>query len=336
MLDERKANILRAVVEQYIETAQPVGSGVVADAPGVQVSSATVRNDMVALESDGYLAQPHTSAGRIPTEKGYRFFVDNVVDEVRLARSDAKSVRTFFSQAHVELERMLADTTRLLSNLTHYAAVVVGPSHEEATIRSLQLVALTDRIVLAVVVLSNGVIEKQVVEAGADVSEQQVAEASALVASQALGRTGDGLRQVADEALRHTDPAVTALARQAVGTLRGESAEAEHVYIGGAAEIAAAFDAVATVSEVLRILEQQYLVVRLLNDVLDRGLNVAIGTEVGVEPLADCSVVVAPVEVDGQTAGTVGVLGPTRMNYQQAMAAVAVVSKRLGQTLSEG
>jgi heat-inducible transcriptional repressor len=127
MLDERKAAILRAVVEEYIDTAQPVGSAHVVRSSGVQVSSATVRNDMATLEQEGYLRQPHTSAGRIPTEKGYRFFVDNLGQPANLRRHDAVQVRSFFEQAHGELEQMLHDTSRLLGDLTSYAGVVVGP-----------------------------------------------------------------------------------------------------------------------------------------------------------------------------------------------------------------
>ena len=118
MLDERKAAILRAVVEEYIDTAQPVGSAHVVRSSGVQVSSATVRNDMATLEQEGYLRQPHTSAGRIPTEKGYRFFVDNLGQPANLRRHDAVQVRSFFEQAHGELEQMLHDTSRLLGDLT--------------------------------------------------------------------------------------------------------------------------------------------------------------------------------------------------------------------------
>ena len=144
MLDERKAAILRAVVEEYIDTAQPVGSAHVVQAPGVQVSSATVRNDMATLEQEGYLRQPHTSAGRIPTEKGYRFFVDNLGAPAALRGTDAQQVRTFFEHAHVELEQMLQDTSSLLGDLTSYAGVVVGHTqHADATVRSVQVVGLT-------------------------------------------------------------------------------------------------------------------------------------------------------------------------------------------------
>src|SRR5438045_5704716 len=141
----RKAAILRAVVEEYIDTALPVGSAHGARVPGLGVSSATVRNDMSALEREGYLVQPHTSAGRIPTDKGYRFFVDQLTEPGQLDPIRRQQVKAFFAKAHGELEQMLQDTSRLLSGLTDYAAVVVAPSHEVASIRSAQLVGLAPR-----------------------------------------------------------------------------------------------------------------------------------------------------------------------------------------------
>jgi heat-inducible transcriptional repressor len=330
-LDERKANILRAVVEEYIGTAQPVGSGHVARAPGVNVSSATVRNDMAVLEQEGYLVQPHTSAGRIPTEKGYRFFVDRL-QATQLDVSDSQQVRTFFARAHGELEQMLGDTSRLLAGLTHYAAVVVGPPHQAATIRSVQVVGLAPRIALLVAVLSNGVVEKRTLELDEEVDEVRLEGANRQLSGLLVGYSlaAAGLVEPA-EGLDHDAVVATALE-----ALKPERHHDEQVYIGGASRMASAFDAVTQVSEILRILEQQYVVVSLLRDVLDRGLHVAIGTETGIAPLADCSVIVSPYSVDGEPTGTIGVLGPTRMNYPQALAAVAVVSQRLGHRLSEG
>jgi heat-inducible transcriptional repressor len=331
-LDERKATILRAVVEEYIETAQPVGSGRIAQARGVKVSSATVRNDMAVLEQEGYLAQPHTSAGRVPTEKGYRFFVDGLDVPARLVGDDAAQVRTFFGKAHGELEQMLQDTSRLLAGLTQYAAVVVGPPHEAATIRSVQLVGLAPRVALLVIVLSNGVIEKHTLELDADVDELRLTGVASTLSEHLNGKT---LLSAAATALP-TTPDNAEIVAQVVRALQPAEHHDEQVFIGGASRMASAFDAVNQVSEILQILEQQYVVVTLLRDVLDRGLNVAIGTETGMQPLADCAVIVAPYAVDGEAAGTIGVLGPTRMNYGQALAAVAVVSQRLGHRLSEG
>jgi heat-inducible transcriptional repressor len=331
MLDERKASILRAVVEEYIQTALPVGSGHVAAAPGVAVSSATVRNEMAALETEGYLAQPHTSAGRIPTEKGYRYFVD-ALTEPSLDRTSTQQVRDFFDHAHGEIEQMLADTTRLLTGLTDYAAVVVGPPHEAAKVRSVQLVVLSPRVVLFVAVLGNGAIEKRTIELGADVDEQVAAAAAQTLADQLVGGPLGSFGQVASTG----DPAVDDLVARVGVVVHDHEEDADNVFVNGASRMAASFDAVETVRSVLTILEQQLVVVSLLRDVVDRGLNVAIGTETGMQPLAECALVVAPYTVDGEQVGTVGVLGPTRMNYPQALAAVAVVGQRLGHRLSEG
>jgi heat-inducible transcriptional repressor len=333
MLDERKAAILRAVVEEYIDTAQPVGSAHVVRSSGVQVSSATVRNDMATLEQEGYLRQPHTSAGRIPTEKGYRFFVDNLGQPASLRRTDAVQVRTFFDQAHGELEQMLQDTSRLLGNLTTYAGVVVGPGATEASVRSVQVVGITPTTALVVVVLSNGAVEKHTIELAEAVGEERIGAATAHLAAHLTGSVRSGLGP-----LPVTGDAVTdALCANAVASLRSEPGdEPDQVFVGGTSQVARAFDAIETVREVLGVLEQQYVVVTLLRDVLDRGLQVAIGTETGMAPLAECALIVAPYQADGEPAGTIGVLGPSRMDYPQAMAAVAVVSHRLSQRLTEG
>jgi len=145
MLEERKASILRAVVQEYITTAQPVGSSVIANAPGIEVSPATVRNEMVQLERQGYLHQPHTSAGRVPTEKGYRFFVNALAPDRELGAVQSDQVRAFFDHSHGELERLLHETAGLLSNLTSYAALVVSPGARSAVVRSIQLVRVASR-----------------------------------------------------------------------------------------------------------------------------------------------------------------------------------------------
>jgi heat-inducible transcriptional repressor len=337
MLDERKAKILKAVVEEYVQTAQPVGSGHVARAPGMQVSPATVRNDMAALETEGFLHQPHTSAGRVPTDKGYRYFVDHLGGPGRLGAPQAQQVRSFFNEAHGELEQMLADTSRLLARLTDSAAVVVAPSHDASAgvVRSAQLVGLGSRHVLLVVVLGNGHVEKLNLELDAEheVGDAQVAAATTRLGAHGVGRSFAELGDVPATGEAGVDH-VLERARAAVVQASGHADDV--VFLDGASRMAASFDAIETVTNVLRILEQQYVVVTLLRDVLDRGLHVAIGSETGMLPLAECAVVVAPYEIDGEPAGSIGVLGPMRMDYPQALAAVTVVSDRLGHRLSEG
>jgi heat-inducible transcriptional repressor len=333
-LDGRKAAVLNAVVAEYIGSAQPVGSQHVVDAPGVSVSSATVRSDMAALERDGYLTQPHTSAGRIPTDKGYRFFVDHLAGPGTLDPSSRQQVRQFFDHAHGEIESMLERTSGLLADLTECTAMVVGPSHDSAPIRSVQLVGLGPRVALLVVVLADGAVQKQSIEFAEEVDEAHLSDAAARLAAHALGlplaRVPARLSTTGD---RSTDAVVAAAVRvlRSLGSLDG----GDQLFVGGSSNMATAFDAVDTVRSVLTILEQQLVVVTLLRDILDTGLSVAIGTEHGVEPLAACAIVVMPVSVDGAETGTIGLLGPTRMNYPLALAAARVVGDRLGERLSE-
>jgi heat-inducible transcriptional repressor len=330
-LDARKAAILEAVVSEYIGSAQPVGSQLIAQAPGVNVSSATVRSEMVALEHEGFLAQPHTSAGRVPTDKGYRFFVDRLAEPGLLGPAQRHKVHQFFDQVHGEMEEMLEQTSGLLSELTSCAAVVVGPSHVTSTVRSVQLVGLGRRIALLVVVLSDGAVEKRSIELDDDVNDEHLALATARLHA---GAQGLSLHEVGlfD---RGADPAVERVVDAAAVALADlvHDEERDHVFVGGPSQLAAAFDAVETVRNVLAILEQQLVVVTLLRDVLGRGLSVAIGAEHGFEPLSSCAVVVAPVSVDGREAGAIGLLGPTRMDYPRALAAAHVVGERLGEAL---
>ena len=334
LLDARKTAILRKVVTEHIETGQPVGSAHVVRDPSIEVSPATVRADMSALERDGYLSHPHTSAGRVPTDLGYRYFVDHLGVEMALDRVREERVEEFFARTHGELERLLKDTSQLLSDLTEQTAVVVGPSPEILVVRAASLIRLAPRVALVVIVLSNGVVDKHVVELSEETSDADVAEASGALAAQLIGDTLGSLRDFHDVGI----PAVDELLARCLLLLTEPAKPAMDggVYVGGTARMAEQFVAVDTVRALLSILEQSFVVVSLLSDVLSLGQSVAIGTENREASLSECSLVVANYEVDDEVVGTIGVLGPTRMNYPQALAAVAVVSQHLGNQLSKG
>jgi len=331
-LDDRKAAILKSVVTGYVETAQPVGSSQVARDPVIEVSPATVRADMAALERDGYLTHPHTSAGRIPTDKGYRFFVDHLGSPQPLARAEHEQVQDFFSRAHGELERVLQDTSRLLAHLTDCAAVVVSPAHEALVVRSVLIARLSSRTAVAVAVLSNGVVEKRSITLRDDLPDEVLASASAMLQRRL---SGSSLSRLSSD-LASADPDVDEVVRACVDALQNSETipGADQVFVGGASHMAERFDAIDQVRAVLGILEQSYVVVTLLRDVLALGQSVSIGSEhAGVQPLAECSLVVAPYESDGVAVGSIGVLGPTRMDYEHALSAVAVVGQRLTREL---
>jgi heat-inducible transcriptional repressor len=330
-LDTRKSTILRKVVTEHIETGQPVGSAHLVRDNDIDVSAATVRSDMATLERDGYLTHPHTSAGRIPTDKGYRYFVDHLESEAPLDPRSAEQVDSFFRRAHGELERMLRDTSQLLSQLTDYASLVIAPATEQLAIRDTLLTRLSQTTALVVVVCSNAVVEKHTIEIDPKTTDDQIETASALIreqlAGQILGRLGTVHAPAAGNLAR--------LVESACACLGGISPRRdEEVYLGGVSHMTDQFPAIETVREVLEILEQSFVVVSLISDLLASGKSVVIGAESGLASLAECSIVVAPYTLDDEPAGTIGVLGPTRMNYPQALATVAVVSQHLSSQLS--
>jgi heat-inducible transcriptional repressor len=336
-LDERKAAILRAIVEQYVATAQPVGSQTVTQTTGLGVSAATVRNEMAVLEGEGYITQPHTSAGRVPTDRGYRYFVDHLAGTAQLPPPDRRRVAEFFTTATMAMDDLLAQTSHLLAGVTAHAAVVIGPESQAVVVRSAHLVQLQPRVLLAVVVLSNGAVEKEVVAVDDDLDESDVADASARFSHYLDGRRLADLGAAVPEA-REGDHAAL-LVRAACEALRThvEHHEGEALYVGGASRLAAEHDAFVSTSfaRLLELLEQHAVLAELIRELLGPGLTVSIGSENERADLRECSLVLAPYLVAGEIAGTLGVLGPTRMDYRKAQAAVAAVSLQLGRQLSQ-
>ena len=334
-LDDRKAAILKAVVEEYVETAQPVGSQAIALASGLGVSSATVRNEMTVLEREGYLRQPHTSAGRVPTDRGYRFFVDRYAPTGGLPPMQRRVVSDFFASAHQALEDLLHETSQMLSRVSHHAAMVMAPEPDSAVVRSVQLVSLQARVVLLVAVLSNGAVEKQVLHLADDADEARVSAAGAALDGLLRGRPWVDVPDASTTGDQGVDDVVT-VAHQALVGLTAD-ATSEPLYVGGVSRLAAEQEAFSTndgAARLLEMLERQVIVVSLVRELLDRGVTVSIGSENRLDELRDCSIVVAPYEAEGGASGIVGVLGPTRMDYRHALAAVTAVSQQLGRHLS--
>ena len=351
-LEPRKAEILRAIVEQYVGSATPVGSQTIVSTSGLGVSAATVRNDMVALERDGYITHPHTSSGRIPTDQGYRFFVDHFAGATKLSVPQRREVADFFASTSRVMDDLLHETSQLLARMTDHAAVVVGPQAEAATVRSVQIVSLQPGVLLVVAVLSNGVVEKETVRFDGDLDDAMVGEAGARVQGAFAGRTladppapdallsglsragemrpsARDLTAVPDRIAQLAQAALEALTRRAGSTT-------EPVFVGGTSHLAAergSFTSPVQIARLLELLEQQVVMVAVLRELLGPGLTIRIGSENEHADLAECSLVVAPYLVDGQPAGTIGVLGPTRMDYRQAQAAVSAISTQLSRTL---
>jgi heat-inducible transcriptional repressor len=339
-LDDRKAAILRAIVEQYVENAQPVGSQAVNQTANLRVSAATIRNEMSVLEREGYITQPHTSAGRMPTDQGYRYYVDHLAGPSMLAAAERRRIAEFFTSATRVMDELLLQTSQLLARVSAHAAVVVGPQSDSVRVRAVHLAQLQPRLLLAVVICSNGAVEKEPIVLDHDAEEDDVAAATARLAVLLENATLGDLPAPVTEHDRPLDPAdrLVLAARNAFSG-RARAHHGEPLYVGGASHLAAEHDAfadAASAARLLELLEQHVVLASLLRELLGPGITVRIGAENERAEMRECSLVLAPYLVEGEPAGTVGILGPTRMDYRKAQAAVHTVSQQLGRQLSQG
>ncbi len=337
-LDARKRDILRAVIQTYVDTAEPVGSEVLAHRARLGVSAATIRNEMAALEEMGLLAQPHTSAGRIPTDRGYRVYVDSMLEEEQLPAGQRHWVRRRLAAALAERERVPQEVARALATLTPYASVVSHPHPRRLVFRHLHFVPLEATRVLAVIVTDAGVLQARTLDLQEPMDPDGLERLSRMVSQRFQGHplgeiTDTLLQQVVDEvAWQHR--VVKLLADR---ILRRLPAASRRIHIEGTANILAQpeFRDARTARPVLRALEQEEVVAGLLEDASDRPVWIAIGSEHRVEALRGCSVVVAAYRVGGRPAGALGIVGPTRMPYGRVVALVRYLADSVSQALAE-
>ncbi len=328
MLDDRKSLVLQALVEEYIRTGEPVSSRTVLESSNLEVSSATVRNDLARLESYGFIEQPHTSSGRVPTHQGYRYYVDHC-SPGRLRSATRARIEQFFSEVHQELARLLEDTSGLLTDLTHFPAVVVGPNVDDEVIHAIHLVRLGSSVVLVVTVAETGRVAQQVIDLGFDVDNPQLAEAEKVLERVFAGRalsdaTGDDARL----------PAMSDVVRRVVAPVRDELAvirdiSDREIYVGGTSHLASLWNDLAIVHELLGILEEK-AELREIVEAAKEGTSVRIGAELGED--LDMAVVSAPFG-SGPGRGRIGVIGPMRMDYRRTIRVVEQVGENLGDSL---
>lgn len=339
-LDERKALVLRAIVSHYVSTGEPVGSKTLVDRYKLRVSPATVRNDMGALEDQGYIYQPHTSAGRIPTDTGYRFFVDAWGGDVRLPAQQAQQIRTFFGQPRWELEDSLRQTAALLSDLTDHAAVVFAPVLERSVVRHVELVRLSTNRAMVVLVTDNGLVENHVLSVSEALEDQQLEDASSMLNRVALDEPLDSVGKTIAGSVEQFPTEL----RDSVATIASaldadvSQRETDRVFLEGAANIVdeQKFADLETVRQVIGALENRRLLLEVMADALSvENVSVRIGSENQAEGMQSSSVISASYGVGGNILGSLGVVGPTRMDYRKTIAAVYEVSASLGRMLTE-
>ena len=334
--EERRLEVLRAIVQDYVSTNDPVGSKALAERHDLGVSPATIRNDMAVLEEQGYITQPHTSAGRVPTDKGYRLFVDRLSAVKPLSQAERRAIERFLDGS-VDLHDVLSRTVRLLAQLTRQVAVIQYPTLSRSAVRHLEVVQVATSRLLLVLITDTGRVEQRVVECPVEMDGDAVAELRSLLnATFAGARLADAaalvpeLIETAAPSLRRV---VTVLSAALVETLV-EPGE-DRLVIGGTANLARALDFSGNLRPLLEALEEQVVVLRLIGEVDAGTVLVRIGEENAHEALAGASVVSVGYGAGDRSFGGLGVVGPTRMDYPGNMAAVRAVARYVGQLLAE-
>ncbi|MBQ1083007.1 MULTISPECIES: heat-inducible transcriptional repressor HrcA [unclassified Nocardiopsis] len=335
MLDERKLAVLRAVVEDFVNTNEPVGSRALADRHPLGVSPATIRNDMVALEEDGYITQPHTSAGRVPTDKGYRLFVDRLSSVKPLSAAERRAIESFLGGA-VDLDEIVARTVRLLAQLTRQVAIVQYPSLTRSSVQHVELVPLGGQRIMMVVITNTGRVEQRVIDGLGSVSETVVDDLRNMlnraIAGRHLGDVPDAVEDLPAQVAPEDRPVAVAVLSILLESL--VERHEEKIVLAGTANLAAV-DFAASLREVLEALEENMVLIRLLGEAKDPSmLTVRIGAENFHEGLRSTSIVSADYGVGNQSLAKIGVVGPTRMDYPGTMGAVRAVARYVGQILA--
>lgn len=338
MLDDRKLTILRAIVTDYVSMREPVGSRALVERYQLDVSPATVRNDMAVLEEEGYIMQPHTSAGRIPTDKGYRLFVDRLGTVKPLSGAERRAIETFMAGA-VDIDDVVRRTVRLLAQITRQVAIVQYPILSSATIRHLEVVTLNPERGLLILVNSSGKVDQHPVDLGgapeetvADLRGRLNAALVGLAPSQVVERAERLVEEFPDD-VRPLGAAIVAAILEMV-----TADPSTRVVVGGVPNLTRFSDQYeTTVRPVLEALEEQVVLLRLLGEVAGTGdVTVRIGHENPYAPLRSTSVVASGYGTDDDIWANLGVVGPTRMDYPSTMAAVRAVARYVGRFLAEG
>jgi heat-inducible transcriptional repressor len=336
MLDHRAQQLLKALVERYIVEGQPVGSRVLSRQSGLELSPATIRNVMADLEELGFIASPHTSAGRVPTPKGYRLFVDTLMVVKPLPDLEISRLEGEFSADRPQ--QLVSAAANLLSQLSHFAGVVLTPRRREAGFRHLEFLRLSERRVLLIIVTPEGDVQNRILHTDRPYSQGQLIEATNFFNQHYAGAPFASIRLRLAEELKAVREDVATLMTAAVDVGEGALNTVEGVVLAGERNLLQTEDLTSNMQRLRKlfdVFEQKTSLLHLL-DMSQRaqGVQIYIGGESNLVPLDDMSIVTAPYVVDGQVMGTLGVIGPTRMAYERVIPIVDVTAKLLSNALT--
>lgn len=338
-LDERKFRILEAIIDDYIMNAAPVGSRTISRKSGFGFSPATIRNEMSDLTELGYLAQPHTSAGRAPTAKAYRLYVDRLLKVNELSTEEAGRISSYLSNRAGQMEEVMKRVAETLSDITHYTAVVMAPQAETLRIRRVQLVPLSETSALAVVVTTSGIVRDAVIRVPEGLSPDHLYEISRMLTEQLNGLSLSQVRQKFALMFRDLKENRRLLAGvlDAMETRLSENPRRD-VVVGGSANLLdyPEYSDINKVQSFLSVLESREKLTEILKQAGGVEMTIRIGPENAAPELQECSLITATYRVGDHATGTMGIIGPTRMNYGRVLAVLSYMGRAMSDLLSEG
>jgi heat-inducible transcriptional repressor len=338
-MNERKKKVLLAIVQDYIQTAEPVGSRTISKKYNLKVSPATIRNEMADLEEMGLIEQPHTSAGRSPSYLGYRYYVDCLMEKEPLLRDELDRIEWELNKKIKQIEEVIQQASRLLSDMTKYTSLMDSPNLSHKAIKHVQLIPVQPTQALVVVVTETGSVINRILPIPESVTADDLSRISQILNNKLLGQSMETVRKAVLEEIyadllrqRNMIDVVLEVLEQAMTVDTGQK-----VYLGGTLNILnqPEFKDIEKIKRILGILDEENLVRNLLSTSTGDGVSVKIGKENNLAGIDGCSIITATYSVEGEKVGTIGILGPTRMNYAKAVAVVDVISKTLSRVLSD-
>ncbi|MUT66647.1 heat-inducible transcriptional repressor HrcA [Paenibacillus sp. NEAU-GSW1] len=330
MLTDRQRMILNAIVDDYIRSAEPVGSRSISKRGDVGFSPATIRNEMADLEELGFLEQPHTSAGRIPSTKGYRYYVDHLVKLNEVGEEDLTKVRSFFSEKVIQMEQVIQHAAMILSSLTNYTSILLGPETFSTSLKHFNLVPLDATSAVAIIVTNTGHVENRTIQIPSGVSMEEMEKVVNILNTKLVGIPLVRLKsklyaEIGQELERYIDHC-----EEVLGVLDKalQSDDEQRIFMSGTTNMLTQpeFKDVDKVKTILDLLDETPAIMKMFS-ALPSGIQVRIGTENDHEAIANCSLITASYSVDGHSLGTIGILGPTRMEYGKVISLLDVISK---------
>lgn len=338
MLTDRQLLILQVIVDEFIQNAQPVGSRSLAKKEGITFSSATIRNEMADLEELGFIEKTHTSSGRIPSEKGYRYYVDHLLSPQKLEQKDIYKIKSIFAERIYEMELLIKNSAQILSELTNYTAIALGPTAKEHKLKRIQIVPLNKETAIAIIVTDTGHVENKMfhIPEGLDSSdiEKLVNILNERLTGVSLDHLNDKIVKEVAVLLRHHIRHYDSILFNLADSLK--LTHNEKLYFGGKTNMLSQpeFHDIDKVRDLFNFIEQEEDFYDLLRE-NPTGLHIRIGRENNIAAMEDCSFVTATYSVGEEQLGTIAILGPTRMKYSRVISLMQVLAKNLSTTLTE-